>query len=149
MFSHAPLHPLRQLLVACVLLIGLTACGSSSSNPQPQIPTALVNENINLTNQQYSALRLDGGYVYLSSGVRGIIVLRRNSQQYLAFERNCPYLPGEACATVGVHSSGLYFEDTCCGSKFDLEGQVTAGPAQRQLRQYITALSGNFLSITN
>ncbi|GAA4392429.1 hypothetical protein [Hymenobacter koreensis] len=139
----------RCVLLSLTALLTLAGCGSSDTPPEPLIPSAIVNENLNLTNQQYAALRLDGGYVYLNAGVRGIIVVRQSPQQYFAFERNCPYQPYDDCAKVSVDASGLFITDACCGSQFDMRGQVTAGPARRPLRQYITGLSGNFLSISN
>ncbi|WP_400193147.1 hypothetical protein [Hymenobacter sp. B81] len=131
-----------------VVLAGLGSC-SSSSTPEPLIPSAIVNEVVYLTNQEAAPLRFDRGYIYLNAGVRGIIVVRQNAQQYLAFERNCPYQPYDDCAKVSMDQSGLYMVDSCCSSTFDLYGQTTGGPARRPLRQYVTALSGNQLSITN
>lgn len=124
-----------------------SACGDNVDGPL--IPNVLVNEQINLTNIQYTALRRDNGYVYLTSGVKGIILLHRTADTYLAFERNCPYQPYDACATVSVDPSGFFMKDDCCQSVFNLNGYVTGGPARYPLKQYATSLSGNLLSITN
>ncbi|RTQ45932.1 hypothetical protein EJV47_23665 [Hymenobacter gummosus] len=113
------------------------------------MPTALVNEVINLSTVQAATLRFDNGYIYLNAGVRGVVVIRQNAQQYLAFERNCPYRPYDACAKVSMDRSGFFLADSCCSSRFDLRGQLTSGPATRPLRQYITSLSGNLLYISN
>lgn len=144
------MHSLSRFCLPALLLLaaGLAAC-SSNTAAEPGIPSAVVNEQLNLTNQQYAALRFDNGYVYLGGGVRGIVVVRQNAQQYLAFERNCPYEPYNACAKVTVDKSGFFMADSCCGSRFDMRGQVTSGPARRPLRQYSTALSGNLLYVTN
>ena len=37
-----------------------------------------------------------------SGGVKGVIVVRQNASTYLAFERNCPYQPYDACALVSL-----------------------------------------------
>jgi nitrite reductase/ring-hydroxylating ferredoxin subunit len=126
---------------------GLLACGKDT--PPPAIPYVVVNEQINLTNIQYNNLRQDNGYVYLAAGVRGIILIRRGHNRYVAIERNCTHQPGDACATVEVDASGLFLIDPCCQSQFDLSGQVLAPPARYPLRLYATATSGNFLYITN
>ncbi len=135
-----------------ILVIG---CGSNAT-VQPAVPYGVVNISINLTNQQYTALRFDNGAITLPpnssagpAGVKGLIVVRENAGTYRAFERNCPYQPYAACALVSVDRSRLFLRDTCCGSQFDLQGQVTGGPAPRPLVQYSTSLQGNLLYINN
>lgn len=143
------------LIVLCFLLI-ITSC-NSDNGAQPRIPYAPVNLALDLTNQQYRALRFDNGVVALpvqgpagTGGVKGVLVVRQNASSYLAFERDCPYQPDNACARVGFDTSPAPFlRDSCCGSQFSLQGQVTGGPAPRALVQYSTSLSGNQLNITN
>jgi Rieske Fe-S protein len=125
----------------------LLACGKDT--PAPVLPYVVVNEQINLTNIQYNNLRQDNGFVYLNAGVRGIIVIRRGPNRYVALERTCTYQPGNACAKVEADASGMFLIDPCCQSQFDLSGQVLSPPANYPLRQYATAISGNFLYITN
>ena len=143
------LPPLRRL--AYLLLAGpalLVACNSGSSNVQPQIPLAAVNEQLVLTDQQNSNLRFDNGAVYVKGGVRGIVVVRQNASSYLAFERTCPYQPQDTCSRVKVEPF-LRLYDPCCKSQFSFTGQPESGPATLPLRRYSTALSGNILTITN
>jgi nitrite reductase/ring-hydroxylating ferredoxin subunit len=137
----------HKFLLLWAGILVLTGCGKDSV--PPPIPNVLVNEQLNLTNIQYARLRQDNGYVYINGGVRGIIVIRINANRYRAIERNCSFKPGDACATVEVDASSLFLVDRCCGSQFDLSGQVTGGPASYPLRQYATTLNGNFLYITN
>jgi nitrite reductase/ring-hydroxylating ferredoxin subunit len=137
---------IRNYIILALLLL-LAGC---DDNPErPLIPNVLVNEQLNLTNIQYNKLRQDNGYVYLNAGVRGIIVIRENANRYRAIERNCSYQPDDKCGIVEVDASNLFLKDPCCGSQFDLTGQVTGGPASYPLRQYATTLQGNFLYITN
>lgn len=133
-----------------------TACGSKN-NDQPLIPYAPVNLSLNITNQQYAALRMDNGAVTLpvkgpagDGGVKGVIVVRQSQGVFLAFERNCPYRPYDACALVSLdRNSRLFMRDSCCNSQFDLKGQITGGPTSRPLKQYSTSLQGTLLNITN
>lgn len=134
-------------LIYFFFLLGLGAC--AENNVTPNIPDVLVNEQLNLTNIQYNRLRQDNGYVYISGGVRGIVIIRKSATQYVAIERNCSYDPQSSCATVEMDPSGFFLVDPCCNSQFDLFGQVLRGPATYRLRQYATATSGNFLYITN
>ena len=147
---------LPLLIAYCSLLMGAAACGTKSDD-QPLIPYAPVNLSINITNQQYVALRMDNGAVTLpvkgpagDGGVKGVIVVRQSASSYLAFERNCPYRPYDACALVSLdRNSRLFMRDSCCNSQFDLRGQITGGPTSRPLKQYSTSLQGSLLNITN
>jgi hypothetical protein len=91
----------------------------------------------------------DLSLAYPNAGVRGIIVYRKNSTTYLAFEKNCSYQPNSACATVNVHSSTFFLEDPCCASTFSWDGFPSGGPAWQPLRQYVTILNGTVLTITD
>jgi hypothetical protein len=143
------------LFLTLCLLLGVAACGSKNDD-QPLIPYAPVNLSLVLTNQEYVNLRANNGAVMLpvkgpagTGGVKGVIVVRQNASTYLAFERNCPYRPYDACATVSLDRSRLFMRDSCCNSQFDLQGQITGGPTPRPLKQYSTSLQGNILNITN
>jgi hypothetical protein len=136
-------------LLAFVGSLGLASCDSGSDMAEPQIPLVAFNTPINLTNQEYVALRADNGAAYVAGGVRGLIVVRQNASTYVAFERNCPYRANDTCARVRIDASRLFLKDPCCASQFDLLGRPQAGPATRSLRQYTTSLSGSILTITN
>lgn len=139
---------------ASVALLGLAACGNSAVTSQT-IPSISFSTQINITNQQYQALRYDNGVVVLPAsgiaggGVKGLFVVRLNASTYRAYDRNCPYQPYDACSLVSLDRSRLFFRDTCCNSQFDLQGQVTGGPANRMLRSYATSLNGSLLTISN
>jgi len=119
-------------------------------------PIPIVNFDelvVNLSFPDYTELNREGGYKDVSDlggGVRGIILYRISSTAFVAYEKNCSYTPNEACATVEVHSSGLFITDPCCASSFNFsDGLPTGGPAWRPLRQYRTQLNGNVLTITD
>ena len=130
-----------------LLLLFLFSCEPDLvDDPMPFQPFP----DINIIVPNYQALSSDGGYIIINDGgVRGIILYRKSASTYLAFERNCSYRPNEACATVEVHSSTLFMNDTCCGSSFSFEGIPTGGPAWRPLQQYRASLSGNTVIITD
>ena len=135
---------------------GLLAACNSGTGTDPMIPSVPVNVQLDLLDQQNKVLRFDGGVLAIPAGsangrggIKGIYVVRRSSSDYLAFERNCPYKPLDACATVTLDRSRIFFRDSCCTSQFDLLGQVAGGPAARALRRYNTSLNGSLLTITN
>ncbi|MCW5912277.1 MAG: hypothetical protein KIT62_14500 [Cyclobacteriaceae bacterium] len=133
-----------------VLLVMLSGCGRELTDdfiPIVSFPDIILN----LSLPENNSLQVDGGYRQLSSGgVRGIIVYRVNSSTYMAYERNCSFRPNEACATVDVHTSGLFMLDACCNSSFSFtDGNPTGGPAWRPLNRYRTQLSGVTLTITS
>lgn len=134
-------------MVGCLLI---AAC-------EPQlvddpIPVVAFNDIVlDLNFPENNALRNAGGFRELSrGGVRGIILYRNAASQFFAFERNCSYRPGDACATVNVHVSGLFMTDPCCNSSFEFaKGTPTGGPAWRPLQQYQVQLVGSVLTITD
>ena len=114
----------------------------------PWVPFDPIEVNINLPG--YSKIRVDGGAVEVPGGVRGIILYRENASSYYAYERNCTYLPNEACATVDIDPSGLYMLDTCCGSSFSYPfGNPIGGPAIYALQRYRTVVNGTIITITD
>lgn len=144
------------ILHSSLLILG--ACGSKNDD-QPRIPYVPVNVALTLTNQEFVALRSPNGVVVLppggsgrpnAGGLKGIIVVRQPGvNQYLAFERNCPYQPYDACALISLDRSRLFLRDSCCNSQFDFQGQITGGPTRYPLLQYSTSVQGTQLNILN
>ena len=148
-------NTLRYALLGTLAATQLAACNSGGS-VSPVLASVPVNVQIDLQSQQYQALQFNNGVVAIppgsangQGGLKGIYVVRQNASTYLAFERNCPYKPNDACALVMLDRSRLFFRDTCCGSQFNLQGQVTGGPSPYPLRQYSTSVSNGLLSIIN
>lgn len=142
----------NQLLVGIGLLLYLLTLQACKPDLYDDpIPEGFFPDiRINLSLPEYTPLNSDGGSMNIDGGVRGIILYRKNSLTYIAYERNCSFHPNDACATVEIHSSKLFLTDTCCGSSFDLaEGTPTGGPAWRPLRKYRTFLNSPELTITS
>ena len=135
--------------VLLMLLLSVACSTGPVDDPIPVVPFADL--TINLSFPEYQSISFDGGTKGINSvGVRGVIVYRKNASSYIAFERNCSYHPNEACATVNVHTSGLYLTDPCCNSTFSFpDGTPNGGVAWRPLRRYRTELSGSSLTITS
>ncbi|WP_162055494.1 hypothetical protein [Pontibacter pamirensis] len=140
---------MRKLWALCALLLLFTTACNNNNVVGPRIPEVFVDEQINVNSQLHPGLRRDGGYSYINGGYKGILIVRQNASQYLAFERACPYDPTASCSQVEVDPSNLFIVDDCCGSQFNMQGNVTGGPSVYGLQQYRTALSGSLLYISN
>jgi len=138
-------------LLPLFLLAGFLLVPSScNKDDQPQIPAAYVNIYIKPNSTEYLELNSVGGWVYLtaSSPSRGIIVFRRAPDEFMAYERTCPYDPDKACARVEVEVSGTTAIDSCCMSRYILhDGTPFDGPSNIALKQYYTHWDGLTLHI--
>ncbi|MFP4503361.1 MAG: hypothetical protein ACLFOZ_01540 [Cyclobacteriaceae bacterium] len=134
------------LSASLLLLLGLGSCEEDWVSP---IPYVLVDTTVNLSNQKYLPLRLDGGHVDILGGYRGILIYRVNANEYRAFERASPHRTDEPCAYIYVDPSGLFLREGCDNSTYDFEGNPSGGVSQWPLQRYQTALDGNLLRIYN
>jgi nitrite reductase/ring-hydroxylating ferredoxin subunit len=139
---------MKKISGAFLVWIGLTSGFAQTMDPIPMISFTPI--TVNLTFPQYRALTTDGGVMMMEGGVKGIILYRENETTFKAYERNCPYMPSEACADVEIDLSRLFLLDRCCGSVFNLsDGNVSKGPASWPLRQYRVKVEGRVLTITD
>jgi nitrite reductase/ring-hydroxylating ferredoxin subunit len=133
-------------LIAALALLGN---GCKKEN-QENIPGVVVDVYIYSSSPAFASLNAVGGWTYVSGGVRGILVYRRGTDEFMAYERNCTYQSTNTCATVSVDASGVIAKDTCCNSQFAMyDGTVMQGPANLPLRTYRTSFDGNLLHIFN
>jgi nitrite reductase/ring-hydroxylating ferredoxin subunit len=133
-----------------LLLIFLLLTPQCKKDKQDEIPYVYVNFYINTTSTQYLGLNNIGGYVYVTGGVRGILIYRRSTDEFMAYERNCPYQPSNTDANVEVDQSAVIAVDSSCGSQFLLlDGSIVQGPATIFLKQYHTSFDGTTLHVFN
>lgn len=102
------------------------------------VPYEYVNFFISLNDPKAFNLRIPGGYIYVTGGVRGIIVYHSNEGEYMAFDQCCTFDPADDHAQVEVDASGTVAVCPVCNSQFALpfEGAVMQGPATWPLKQY-------------
>lgn len=154
------------------LVFGLVAFASCKKDNklvsnQDFFNPVLVDFYVNLDLPLYNDLNFPNGFVYeRNQGYkqRGVIVYNTGfvgSDQYVAFDRSCPYKVDSTCSIVSVDSSTLYFRCgqftgvggkfvPCCNSKFVASnGSQYEGPAVRPLKQYFVSIIGRQLHITN
>jgi hypothetical protein len=136
------------LLAVSILL--LFSCNDGISPVSP-VPDVLVREEVNLNSIGAQPLRQrDGNFIYISGGIKGIIVYRKRQDEFLAFERKSPFNLEEDCGILKVPSSQFYMEDTCHQCTFNWEGQPLSGPCRSIAKQYRVQYSNAYtLLITN
>ena len=78
---------INTLLIVAALLAGLTSCGGDHLCYTPIGPT---NFSIEPNSASYSNLNHVGGYLYLTGGHRGVVVVRTGLDEFVAYERTCP-----------------------------------------------------------
>lgn len=135
-----------------VFFIAFSGCKKGVDTTQDFFPAKQVYTNIDLRFPQYSNLNLLQGYVYLPDGYRGIILYHTTDDQFVAFDRTCPYNTDQACSFVTVDSNNVtifrcgHYDhgfQACCNSTFWASSGVgQSGPAKRPLKQYYTSKSG-------
>ena len=127
----------KKFIVICLALFG--GCKKSTD----QIAPADVDFYVYMTQPDFQTLNTVGNYVYVTGGVKGIIVYHKNIDEFAAYERSCPYDPNVSAAIVAVDSSGLGLIDYHCGSKYNiLDGSIVNGPTAYPLRQYACEYDG-------
>lgn len=90
------------------------------------------------------------GYKYLTAGKRGILIYRFLVEEFMVYERTCPYDPEKDCSRIEIDASGSTVTDLCCGSRYLLiDGTPFKGPAHYRLQQYQWTYNGETLHIFN
>jgi len=114
------------------------------------IPYVNVNFTIYPDDVTYAPLNHTGGYMYFTGGVNGVVVYRVNFENFVAYDRACPYDWTDSDSWICVDESGLILQDSCCSSQFNiLDGTVISGPAYLPLKFYRTTYDGRRLRVHN
>lgn len=137
-----------RVLFFCGILFFLSCSNEIQEDPIPF--TIFDNIEINLASIEYFDLTTKG-YMLISGGVKGIILYKNPfKEEYIAYERNCSYLPLDDKAIVEIDESSLFMVDHSCKSEFNFEdGWPRGGAATFPLRKYRTIVNGNLLIITD
>ena len=131
-------------LIAVTVALFCMLSGCSKTN-RCNIPFGEAACELDLSMPSLSDLWNINGYIYLHGGNKGICVTHPSSNEFVAFERTCPY-DQETAVVMRDDSDGLILECPTCGSRFlsidgtPLEGSQTSCP----LLQYCTAYDGAY-----
>ena len=126
-------HTANSTLKKIVFLTALTIIISCKKSTD-QIDPATVDFYIYLTQPDFQSLNTVGNYVYVTGGVKGIVVYHKSIDEFSAYERSCPYDPNVSEAIIEVDSSGIGLVDYHCGSRYNiLDGSIVNGPTSYPL----------------
>jgi len=117
-----------------------------------EIPFAYVNFRIYPNSTMYWRLNSPNGWekVAANDPSRGIIVYRLSENEFMAYERTCPYDPLDPEAIIDGEDFSITVACPTCGSEYILlDGTPFKGPAKRPLKQYHTSYDGNSLHVFN
>ncbi len=114
------------------------------------IPIVNFNYYIDVNSVAYNSVKIPGNAVYLdAAGYKGVIIHCNYTNEYVAFERACPYHAETEGAVVNI-DGGSTAKCPLCKSEFSLyDGSVLKGPAERPLKWYNTNLQGSILYVYN
>jgi nitrite reductase/ring-hydroxylating ferredoxin subunit len=136
-----------------LLIIILSCCFFYSScrreeHPVPYVP---VDVTLYVSDPQFMPINAIGGSTYYPGGSRGLVIYRRSQEDFITYDRHCPFQPENPCGRLMFDSTASFtLIDTCCGSKFLItDGTVQQGPAHNMLRQYRTEYDGIKIHIYN
>jgi nitrite reductase/ring-hydroxylating ferredoxin subunit len=134
-----------------ILLLPLLLLFSTCKKEQQYVPNVYVNLVIYVNDQQHSVLQAVDGWKYFDGGNRGVIVYRKSQNEFVAYERTCPFKPEESNSIVSVDTSNnIILKDASCSAQFLLSnGDPISGPAVIPLRQFNCVFDGTTLRVSN
>ncbi len=126
--------------IVAFFLLAFILFPQACKNEDDVIPYVPVSFTIDLNEPKFIDLNVVGNSIYVTGGVRGIIIYRKSQAQFAAYERCCTFDPDLPTAKVFLQPNPMEVADTVCGSTFSLvfDAMVTKGPAKYPLKQYQT-----------
>lgn len=135
------------MLGFAIIILFVYSCKKQNKNP---IPETYVSFYMNISSTIYLNLASVGGWENITGGYKGIVVYRKSSDEFMAFERACPYDWDIDSGYVSVDPSGLVLKCKSCNSGFlILDGSIIEGPTTLSLKQYKTEFDGQTLHVYN
>jgi hypothetical protein len=137
---------LKYFFLVPLLLLSITC-----KKEHQYVPNVYVSLTIYVNDQSNIALQVVDGWKYFEGGNRGVVVYRKSQNEFVAYERTCPYLPEESNSIVAVDTTNnVILKDESCTSQFLLsDGSPISGPAVIPLKQFRCIYDGTVLRVTN
>ncbi len=143
---------LKKIIGTIIVLSFLVGCRKKNNNANP-IPNISFDITINTNLPSYSDLNGVGGWAYVNGvGVSGVIVYRKELNNFVAFDRRSPKDINGTCHQPLVPDSDNFLQliDSCNNAVFSLYDGSPVSNSEFGLRQYQTIWDGsNQLRIFN
>lgn len=139
-----------QFFLILILIFQLSSC--KKKNNQNPVPNISFDFTINIELPSYSDLIGVGGWAYANSGTRSIIIYRKATDLFVAFDRQSPKDENADCPQQLTPDKDNFLQliDSCSGAKFSLYDGAAISGSEFGLRQYQTQWNGsNMLRIYN
>jgi hypothetical protein len=123
------------------MLTFIFSCKKSTNHPISSVPFDIT---INTSLPSYNSLQGVGGWAYVTGGVQGIVVYRKSTDEFVAFDRKSPIVSSECKEPLTTNPDNfLQLDDSCTKAKFSLfDGSPISG-SEFGLRQYQTQWNGS------
>ena len=137
---------MKKLILSIYLIVFFTYCVEKNK----YIRDVYVNIEIPINQPEYSDLDAIGNTIFITGGVKGILIYHSNLNDYRAFDRNCSYEPSLSCAYIDSINSSIAYCN-CCPSAFllDQNGVAANSPALLPLKKYNYILENKKLRLFN
>jgi len=141
---------INNIIFPLVLTLILIAGSCDKQTAHETIPNVAVDIYIDVNSTLYVQLNTIGGWLYLTGGYKGVLVYRISEDEFVAYDRTCPYDPYVIESRLEMDMGNLIVVDTVCKSKFViLDGSIIEGPATVPMKRYRTTYDGSILHIYN
>ena len=137
---------MKKLAYILIINILIVSCNTTDDF----INNVAVNEFVDLSLPMYSELAVPGNSMFITGGVKGIIIYHGFGNDYKVYDRNCSYEPSLECSRIDSINSGIAYCG-CCTSAFLINnsGEAINAPALLPLKSYNWSLNNNILRIFN
>lgn len=137
--------------LSTLLLFALVMVFSACKKQHQYVPNVYCNLTIYVNDPQNIVLTTVDGWKYFEGGNRGVVVYRKGINEFVAYDRTCPYLPEESSSIVAVDTTNnIILKDVSCTSQFLLsDGSTISGPAVIPLKAFKCTFDGTVLRVTN
>jgi nitrite reductase/ring-hydroxylating ferredoxin subunit len=138
-------------LLLCLLSALFFITSSCKKETKQGVPFVAVDIRLYSSDPSFVGLNAVGGWTYVDGGNRGILIYRKTTSEFNAFDRSCTYNATAVNEQVSVEkANNVIATDAHCGSKFLMtDGSVSQGPAGLPLKAYQTSFDGTMLHIYN
>ena len=94
---------MKKIIILVLSLLSLSSCNDSDD----YIQNVYVNIEVPVNQPEYSDLDAIGNSIFITGGVKGIIIYHANVNDYRAFDRNCSFEPSTQCAYIDSINSTI------------------------------------------